>query len=133
MAAGDLACGTDVDDCVVERVRPRSLGDADRNRRAGIACRITNWVEIGAVDAYSVGDQPRVPVAIAHWRPPPHPVGVPRHERLWKHDQVGVRRSNVTGGHVDGCRTIEKHRCGLNRRHRQGSADTIEVHAQRYP
>ena len=126
----DVARGPDVDHRVVERVRAGSLSDAERNPRPGIARCITQRIEIGAIDTHRVGDQSCVPIAVAHRRPPPHPVRVARHERLRKHDQLGVCLSDVTGGHLHGGGAIEEHRCGLYRRHRQRCADTVEAHCR---
>ena len=89
----------------------------------GITGSIPDRVEVGS-HAHRVGDQTGIPVAIAQRAPSPHPVGVARHERLGEHDQLGVRRSDLAGGRLDGPSAVEEHRCGLDRRHRQRSADS---------
>ena len=48
--------------------------------------------------------------------------GIARHERLREHDELGARRRDVTGGHLERGGAIEEDRRGLHGRHRQRSA-----------
>ena len=115
---GNIAVAVDIHHGVVESPGVAAFGESQRNPRAGLSGGFAHWRELIAVQIDGLIQKSLVEVVVLQ-RFAPHPIRIPRNERLREHHQiraVGRRLGNLFSYQFNGCVAVQVDRGFLDRR-----------------